>query len=105
MFNSKKIEEVEDRVMWARMDINTLNDRTNKLDERVDKLEQQNCVELRPCPKCKHDTLQVKRGGMPAHFIFLPIYKQAHYYCTVCGKSWIVKSETVQEEYIPKENK
>ena len=108
MFNSEKIEGLETDIHNLRRDLYALNDKVNTRFEALEKMMVTNQgTELRPCPKCKHDTLQIKRIVTEQIGVVLGLFECSRnvYYCTVCGKSWIVKSETVQEEYIPKENK
>ncbi len=40
---------------------------------------------VRECPKCKHETPQIKGGGVLVFSWIPPAYKNYDYLCLVCG--------------------
>ena len=54
------------------------------------------------CPKCKHDTLQLKVGGgftsYYAGYYFTPGV-ESHRQCLVCGEKWVEESKAKTVAY------
>ncbi len=97
---------MKDKELRKEVDVrlNNIGFRYNDLVVRVERLEDPD-TSIRPCPKCKHDTIHQFHPQTVWRRTTMLIYTlgqlENFHRCLNCGKDWVYSEETVAREYKP----